>query len=353
MFGQVREDAAIDLYLVQTIPQAQRLFVIASGGCTALSLIGGGHWRVDALDINEAQTALVLLKKALFKNLDFEQARQACCNDARPYYSQIESLLTPETKNVFASRLDTLQYGLNNCGWVDRQMRPMRRLFFALVHGQSQTDALLSLKDPVEQEKFYHRKWCNWQWSAGMKLAFSRLFLTLAHGQAAVTLVPAGFSKIMEKRLIKALTGQPNATNPYLWQAFLGQYKEGEDCLPPYLELKQAETLLANLDKLNVICEDTINWLQKQADQSIDYFGLSNILELLPDTYAAALEAQIVRCARPGALICVRAIFPAKKSVFQFRDSDDFKFDQELSQEAEKKDRSMFCNFYQIYRRKQ
>jgi SAM-dependent methyltransferase len=113
--------------------------------------------------------------------------------------------------------------------------------------------------------------------------------------------------------------------------------------------LERGDHLRANLANLHLYCRDTIDWFAEQADQSFDYVGLSNILELLPPSYAAALQKEVERCTRPGGIICLRAIFPRQGSTFTANQR--ISLDQELSREAEKLDRSLFCNFYEIYKR--
>lgn len=371
MFGQVREDAAVDLFLVRQLQSPTRLFVIASGGCTALSLLTVDSCTVDALDISQAQIALVELKAALFKHLGFAAAKQACIADARTHLKQVNSLLSPQTQHFFSARSESLKSGLNNCGWVDQRMHQLTKLFYLFVHSLGETKSFLCLDEIDKQREFYSKRWCNWQWKLTMKVAFSRLFLRLAHGNAAEQLVPDDFSALMEGRLVRAFTDFPNAANPYLWQAFFAQYSNREDGLPPYLQSANGELIQANIDRLNLVCEDTIAWLAKQPAASIDYFGLSNILELLPPDYAVRLRAQIVRCGRPGAIACVRSIFRRRAAVFREDSagavtsetakaaadsasknscSGKLVFDRALSDKAEELDRSLFCNFYEIYR---
>ncbi|MDQ5937536.1 MAG: hypothetical protein QG574_4895 [Cyanobacteriota bacterium erpe_2018_sw_21hr_WHONDRS-SW48-000092_B_bin.40] len=371
MFGQVREDAAVDLFLVRQLQSPNRFFVIASGGCTALSLLTVDSCSVDALDISQAQIALVELKAALYKHLGFAAAKQACIADGRAYLKQVNSRLSPRAQQFFSARSESLKSGLNNSGWVDQRMHQLTKLFYLFVHSLEETQAFLGLDEIDKQREFYSKRWCNWQWKLTMKVAFSRLFLRLAHGNAAERLVPDDFSGVMEGRLVRAFTDFPNAANPYLWQAFFAQYNSSEAGLPPYLQSANGALIEANIDRLNLVCEDTITWLGKQPTGSIDYFGLSNILELLPPEYAVRLRAQIVRCGSPGAIVCVRSIFRRRAAVFEEngagavisevdRDGADLAnpnfrslklvFDRALSDRAEEMDRSLFCNFYEIYR---
>ncbi|CAN5494146.1 DUF3419 family protein [soil metagenome] len=355
MFGQVREDAAVDLFLVKQLPSPSRLFVIASGGCTALSLLTVDSCTVDALDVSEAQIALVALKAALFKLLGSSAAKEACIGDGRNYFKQVSSSLSPQARQLFEANSGSLKTGLNNCGWVDQRMHQLTKLFYLFVHNLKETKYFLGLAEIDKQRDFYRNHWCNWQWKLTMKVAFSKLFLRIAHGKAAELLVPDNFSAVMEGRLVRAFTEFQNAANPYLWQAFFAQYNSGEDGLPPYLQKVNGALIEANIDKLNLVCEDTIAWLAKQPKASIDYFGLSNILELLAPEYAAELHSQILRCGRPGAIVCVRSIFQRRSQVFEAKADgaeagQSLVFDELLSDKAEKMDRSLFCNFYEIYR---
>ena len=351
MFGQVREDAAVDIFLLEQITDPQRLFVVASGGCTALSLLSAAGCQIDALDISQAQTAMVELKVAVFKELGFDAGRQACIADAGHAYENVRACLSAPAAAILDRHREAMESGLNNAGWVDQRMHKLTELFYLFVHSRKTTWKFLSLLDVSKQSEFYRQEWRNWQWRAAMAMAFNRNFLALVHGKAAMQLVPPDFSEVMERRLERALTRFPNAANPYLWQAFFAKYPDGESGLPPYLQGQRSSTLIGNLPNLKIICDDALPWLAKQSAGSFDYFGLSNIPELLPPTYADALLPELIRCARSGALVCVRSIFPRHSRKTFNDDSGALLFDRELTDAAEDRDRSLFCNFYEVYRR--
>ncbi len=351
MFGQVREDAEVDLMLLSKLDSPQRAFVIASGGCTAFSMLTFPNLKVDAVDISEAQIALVEAKSAMFKTLGFEVTRDACKAQAVAAYKQVRSSISESSRNILDSCKSDLERGLNNAGWVDKRMHQVTALFYAFIHNRATTLRLLSMCDISEQRRFYDEHWCNWQWKLGLNVAFSRQFMTIAHGADAKRLIPQDFSQVMKRRIVRALTDVTACTNPYLWQTFFAEYNDRDDAVPPYLQEQRWNALSNNLSNLSLTCAGTVDWLERQADESIDYFGLSNILELLPPDYAAAVQKQILRCARKNAIVCVRGIFPRETLVFSTESNHNrsLVIDAELSARAGKMDRSLFCNFYQIF----
>ncbi|MBS1953903.1 MAG: DUF3419 family protein [Cyanobacteria bacterium SZAS-4] len=351
MFGQVREDAEVDLFLLSKLDSPKRAFVIASGGCTAFSMITFPGLKVDAVDISEAQIALVESKLEMFKTLGFEVTRDACKAQAVAAYKQVRSSISETSRGILDGCMSDLERGLNNAGWVDKRMHQVTDLFYAFIHSRATTTKLLSMCDVSEQRRFYDEQWCNWQWKLGLNVAFSRQFMTIAHGADAKRLLPPDFSKVMKRRIVRALTDVPACSNPYLWQSFFAKYNEREDALPPYLQERRWNALSQHLSNLSLTCAGTVDWLEKQPDDSIEYFGLSNILELLPPDYAAAVQKQILRCARNNAIVCVRGIFPRETPVFSSESNRNrsLVIDTELSAIAGKMDRSMFCNFYQIF----
>lgn len=351
MFGQVREDAEVDLLLLSKLDSPKRAFVIASGGCTAFSMLTVPDLKVDAVDISEAQVALVESKFEMFKTLGFEVTRDACKAQAVAAYKQVRNSMSENSRMILDACMSDLERGLNNAGWVDKRMHQVTNLFYAFIHSRVTTLKLLSMCDVSEQRRFYDEHWCNWQWKLGLNVAFSQHFMAIAHGADAKRLLPADFSQVMKRRIVRALTDVPACSNPYLWQTFIARYNEREDALPPYLQERRWNVLSRNLSNLSLTCAGTVDWLEKQPDDSIDYFGLSNILELLPPDYAAAVQKQVLRCARKNAIVCVRGIFPRETPVFSTESNHNRSLacDAELSVSAGKMDRSLFCNFYQIF----
>jgi S-adenosylmethionine-diacylglycerol 3-amino-3-carboxypropyl transferase len=349
LFGQVREDAEVEVSLFRSIKSKakQNVFAIASGGCTALSLATVKECKVMAVDINPAQIYLCLLKTAALTRLSFGEAQLAMIQNASAYFDRVAELLPAEAREYFLQDRSLLSGGLNNCGVTDSRIKQLMSLFFLSVHTKEQTRQFLSLPTLQVQQQQFAKMWKNWQWDFALSVVLSKTFLSLGFGNEAIDKLPKNFSAIMKARIERALNEVPVFNNGYVWQAFLAEYPRGEKgealetSLPPYLQAKNQKQLKENLPRVLFSVDDAVGWLEEQKDNSIDMFALSNGIKL---------AEQVSRTARPGALICLRSIFPKDEPVLRDLNGK-LKYMPELSAEMEAKDRSCFCNFIQVYQK--
>ncbi len=358
LFGQVREDAEVEVSLFRSIKSKakQNVFAIASGGCTALSLAAVKECKVAAVDINPAQIYLCLLKTAALTRLNYGEAQLCIIQSAEPYFERIKELLPPEARSFFEQERNLIAGSLNNCGITDKRLKQLMSLFYLSVHTKEQTRQFLLLPTVELQKEQFIKMWKNWQWDFGLNVVFSKTFLSLGFGKEALAGLPGDFSSVMKARLERALTEVPSRDNGYVWQTFLGEYPRGaqseaiETSLPPYLQAKNQAVLKQNLPRVSFAVDDAVGWLSEQKDKSVDMFALSNILELVKSDYGIKLGEQVARTARPAALVCLRSIFPKQDPVLRDLEGS-LKYLPELSAEMEAKDRSCFCNFIQVYQK--
>lgn len=349
LFAQVREDESIERSLWQCLEKPARAFIIASGGCTALSLAACGGGEFDAIDINPAQTAITELKLAAITQLDLERFRNACVSDARDAYTHLRAYLNEDTRTFFDSKRDILQHGFNRCGWIDRKLETLASLFHTFIQSRTHTKEFLKLGDVAAQKLAFDQHWNNWRWRLAMNIAFSKSLLSLGFGAQALRALPIEFPAIMKSRIEQALIAHPAATNPYLWQTFLDSYPENEEGLPFYLQTAGWNGARENAEHIHIRCDDAVHSLNDQPEHSIDFFAISNILEIVDEPYKIELLKQISRTSKAGAMVCVRSIFPQNKPIFEDPHGK-LKHDPAVSHEMELRDRGLFCTFIQIFR---
>ena len=79
-FSQVREDPRIELRVIQELAKRQqplRVLLVASGGCTALSLLSHpAISKIEAVDLNPAQLHLIELRRQALLHLSSDDQLQ-------------------------------------------------------------------------------------------------------------------------------------------------------------------------------------------------------------------------------------------------------------------------------------
>jgi S-adenosylmethionine-diacylglycerol 3-amino-3-carboxypropyl transferase len=349
VFAQVREDVAIETALFARCEPPATAFCIAAGGCTAFSLLTAAPAAVHAVDINPAQVYLLELKEAAFGSFSYEELLHCLTGDAREAYARLRERLTPEAREFWDLRPHALAQGLNRCGALDRRLAQALRLGLPLVPGKRVVMAMFGQEELEAQREFYRRHWDTHWWRMLIRVAMSRPVLGLLWGRAFLDRLPAGYVERVKEQVDAAFLETPIGENGPLWQTFLGHYPIGEAGLPPYLQREQFGAASAAVDRLHVQCADAAAWLERQPSSTIDFFALSNILELTTRDYAARLAKAILHSAKPGALACLRSIFPPDPDAFRGF-GERLIAEDEIAAALSRTDRSPFCRFLQVLR---
>jgi S-adenosylmethionine-diacylglycerol 3-amino-3-carboxypropyl transferase len=352
VFAQVREDAAVEVAALATCEPPKVAFCIGSGGCTAFSLLTGGLARLHVVDLNPAQLDLLELKKAALTGLPYPEMLRCMTVDARPDYPALRPRLTPEASAFWDARPWQLALGLNQCGRIERGLKRAMRLCLPLLLGRRRIEAMFLQMDLAAQRAFYRTCWDTWRWRCVFRWALSRPVLRLFYGKPFVDRLPAEFPRLMKRQIDAAFLEFPIAENGYLWQTFLGRYPPGENGLPIYLRRAHHAAVQAGLAHTSLECSDAAGWLEAQAPASIGFYALSNILEVTTPAYAARLMDAILKTAKPGAVVCVRSIFPPGREELCGPHAA-LTPDLALSEALARSDRSLFCRFIRVLRVKE
>ncbi len=349
IFGQVREDADIELSALQTLPPLQSVFCIGSGGCTAFSLLVARPARMLIADINPAQCHLLALKKVAFAQLDEAQAKACLLNDARPFYPQLRAQLPDDAQQFWDANKRLLSHGLNQSGVGEQSLWRAMWLFRSFVHSRATIQGALNQSDLQAQQHFYKTRWANWRWDWALRVGLSKTVLRLIYGEAFLRALPNDFAALIRGNLERVFTAFPTWENGYLWQTFLGEYPPHERALPPYLQTENHSAVKNGMPRTEIHCAEAASFLHQQPRGSLAFFACSNILEVSSRDFAAQLIEAIAHAASDGALLCFRWIFPPPQDIIALLDSA-FSYQQTMSQALSQRDRSLFCKFIRIYR---
>jgi S-adenosylmethionine-diacylglycerol 3-amino-3-carboxypropyl transferase len=296
-FAVVREDPELEARLVRAT-EAQAVLLVASGGCTALTL-KHAFPRLDvvAFDFNPAALAHVREKAEVVERGDLRLLNVG----------------------------DASRGGLNQRGDFEGLFRTLRGFLLEFVLTEEELDAFFSPGTSREARHTLLERWrASPYWPAAFAVTFADGFLHAMFGPAATQHAepgsyPAYFQRVFERGLARS----DAARNPFLQHVLLGYYR-AEDA-PAYVHARRALPV--------TLVEGTLLDVP-------DLGHLSNIFDWSEDALVATWADRLVREAKPGARLLLRQLNNRRDLRRFFAPA--FVFDDALSADFLERDRSLF-----------
>lgn len=312
-FAQVREDPRAEITALA--PQAgDRVVVVSSGGCTALSLLGSGAGEVHAVDLNRTQNHLVELKVAAVSTLSRIEAIQFLGGlpvEPRRRIATYEALrneLGEAARTYWDSRLDAIGKGAIRSGVSERFIALVAWVVNHLVQRPDRVRRMLGTRSVEAQRELFIREWNGVRWRLLFNVLLNRWSMSKAHDPAFFAHSNlSSFADHFRQRAEHALCNVPAASNYFLHEMLTGRYPvEQPQGVPPYLSATGARTIARCRKSLVLVDAPFTDYLRTLASGSVDCFALSNICEWMTTEQIAELFAEVERVATPGARVVVR-----------------------------------------------
>jgi S-adenosylmethionine-diacylglycerol 3-amino-3-carboxypropyl transferase len=308
------EDPAVDRRALE-LTSNDRVLVITSAGCNALDYALTGPRRVYSVDANPRQTALLELKLAAIRGLDFPDFFALFGDGRHPrfvemYHDVLAAELSPFARAWWVDRThwfcrrdprDTFYFhGLS--GFVARAFRAYFRLRPRL---KLAVDELFETRDLDQQRAHYDEHIAQQLWTPGLNWTLSRQItlsmLGVPHPQRKEVEAQhprgvAGFVRDSIEYLVRNLP----VRNNYFWGVYLrGHYTPG--CCPEYLEEDNFRALKAGLaDRIEPRTCTVTEFLQRGRDE-ISRFVLLDHMDWMssyhPEALAEEWQAILARAA--------------------------------------------------------
>ena len=237
------EDPAIEL---RAFAGRERVFAIASAGCTARALSAAGH-RVTAVDVNPRQLS----------------------------YARARAEGSPAVE-----------------GMADRLLAAGRRSLGLIGWTQARLDEFLRLDNLADQRAYWRTVLDTARWRAAIDAVLSRVVLRMLYPGSLLSVVPSGFGPVLRARVARCCSMHRNFRNPYLRGLLRGD------------ESAQSATLRRPIE---FVCADAAEYLESCAPASFDAITFSNILDGASRDYVERLWAAVRRAATPDAAIVLRS----------------------------------------------
>ena len=305
-FAVVREDPMVEAELVR-LTKASNVLLIASGGCTALtlqSLFPDLH--ITLVDFNPAQLERVREKISALRDVD---AATRC-----------------RRFNIGTSDPS----GFNQSGNFESLFRGLREFIFDLVADEAEIRRLFEEKGRLARvsEILFSSKY----WSVAFDLYFSDSLLNAMFGPDATQHAEAGsYPRYFQTLFERGLTSAKAFDNYFLHHVFLGYYLQRPASLPYYL-------LAPATDYRFQMVAGTLDQVPEL--QRFDLISLSNIMDWMPLTEIAALIGHLQNGMKPGASVLYRQLNNDTDLSTDFGDT--FEFNRALGVRFQETERSLF-----------
>ena len=315
------EDPAIDRKAL-ALGRDDTMLVISSAGCNVLDYALLGPKRIHAVDANPRQIALLELKIAAIRALDYDDYFAIFGEGHHPefknlYQQKLRTQLSPFAQQWwdkhwvwFAGKRGSFYFhGLS--GIVARGVRAYFKLRPGLA---SAINALLDAKSLPEQQKIYDERVSPLLWNRWVNWIISRQFVMSLLG------VPYPQRKLVEAQhefgihgfirgAVEYVFRQLPLSDNYFYRVYLtGRYRR--DCCPEYLKKAGFDALKAGLVDRIELHTTTVTELLSKNETPISRFVLLDHMDWMSSYYPDALIEEwnaILNRATPGARILLRS----------------------------------------------
>jgi S-adenosylmethionine-diacylglycerol 3-amino-3-carboxypropyl transferase len=316
------EDPRLD-HQAMKLTAEDTVLVITSAGCNALDYALAGPKQVLAVDMNPRQNALLDLKLAAIRNLEYEdffamfgdgrlpgaekiyeeKLRPALAKWPRRYWDRWIKFFDPQNRRPFYFRGTCGTFAMLINFYINRvaKLRP-------------EVNDLLACATTAQQQAIYDQYLRARFWSKTMRFAMRRdtvlslLGVPRAQRHQIETQYAGGISKFLLD-CVEAVFARLPLRDNYFWRVYMtGHYTR--ECCPEYLKPENFQRLREELaDRVQTYTDSVEGFLRKDS-RTISRFVLLDHMDWL-STRRLPLLAQewewIVRRAAPGARILWRS----------------------------------------------
>ena len=314
------EDPRLDRVAMDTGPN-DNILVITSAGCNALDYALTKPNAVHAVDMNPRQNALLELKQAGIRTLEFEDffamfGQGSHDNATKIYRQAMRSSLSPWSRDYWDKKIKLFdkRKSFYFFGTSGRFARFINFYVDRIVRVRPWLNQLLSAENVAEQRAIYDdnlrdRFWTKpLNFAMGQNATLSMLGVPRAQRQQVDKHYEGGIVQFIHDSIEAVFARLPIHDN-YFWRVYLtGQYTP--ECCPEYLKPDNFQTLKSGLvDKVHTYTDSVEGFLRKH-DVQISRYVLLDHMDWLSTQFYPLLESEwqaILLRAAPNARVLWRS----------------------------------------------
>ena len=280
---------------------------ITSGGDNTIALLLERPGKLVSIDFNNSQNYLLELKISAATALYYEEYLEflGILKSSRrlALFEKVKDVLSPEARSWWIRQQGMIRRGIIHGGRFEKFLSLFRSIVLPLVHSRETIIRFLSVVDLERQVNFYRQVWNTRRWRLLFRMFSSRLLLKMfarQHGMFTYTHVYHIGEQYLQRLENKLRTVSLN-NNYFMRYCLVGSYDIS--VLPPYLEQKNFNSLRACAASLTTVNHSLLGYLKLVPESFFSKFNLSDIFESLSDEENYKLWTEIVRTAKPGAIV--------------------------------------------------
>lgn len=300
------EDPRLDRQALQLTPD-DNVLVITSAGCNALDYALEGPANVHAVDMNPLQNALLELKAAAIRSLDYEDffdlfGRGAHANWRDLYHDAVRGELPGDYQPIWDRRLDFFDasnrrqsfYFRGTSGWFAWMMNAYLNRTPLL---RSAVEEMLEAPSVEHQQDIFNRQNVSkmmWRrplrWVLRRDTTLAMLGVPRSQRNQIDSGYPGGIGQFIQDRIETVFSKLPLHDN-YFWRVYLtGQYTPA--CCPEYLKRENFQKLKEGLvDRVHTHTNTVAGFLQ-QHEPPISRFVLLDHMDWLHQNHPQVLTEE-------------------------------------------------------------
>ena len=297
------EDPRLDRAALDLGP-TDSVLVITSAGCNALDYVLTEPAHVYAVDMNPRQNALLELKIAGIKRLEYEDyfalfGRGRVSGIREIYGERLRGLLSPWSRSYWDKHVkffDNQRRSFYYRGTSGSFARVINLYIDRICRVRPQIEALLNAGSIDEQREIYYNELHDRFWSRSMRFAMNRdttlsmVGVPKAQRRQVESQYDGGIVKFVQDCVEAVFAHLPLADN-YFWRVYLsGHYTPA--CCPEYLKEENFARLKDGLADRVSVHTNSVQGFLEQHDGEVSRFVLLDHMDWLSDKFFPLLERE-------------------------------------------------------------
>ena len=345
-YSSSNEDSRSEVKSLRIGAEDSALCITGSGART-LDLLIESPREIVSIDFNPCQNFLLELKMQAIRHLEYEEFLEFLgvfpSRKRGHLYKTIRRSLSIDTRNFWDSNSAMIQNGVIYQGRWERYFHQLERLV-SLVRPHLR-DKLFSCSSLSDQARIWRDEWNTPLWHVFLRSISSPVVWKYIFGDPGFYhYVPASFS-IYEYLNMRFTSGFENilaSESPFASLLFFGKYNP--NCvLPAHLEGRHYTRLRNSLERVRVVTQSLLDYLERCKKNSFDKYSLSDFASYTNIEEYKRIWKGIIKTASSGARVCERQFLVKRDLPVEVRSC--VRLDEALGFEITRTDNSIFYTF--------